>query len=170
MQKSAVKKALLTGAEDGVCFSSQDFAELLKAVLARKAAFRFKAKGFSMSPFINDGDVITLSSYLNSAPEQGDVVGFIHPKNGKLSIHRIVSKREGSYFIKGDNRRAADGFIRKEDILGRVTRVERNGKKISIGFGSERRLIALLSRKKLLPFLTFPSRLFARLFLKKQSI
>ena len=65
------------------------FTELLTAVLARGSLFRFQARGFSMSPFIRDGDVLTLAP----APDRlriGDVVAFINPCNQQLSVHRLV--------------------------------------------------------------------------------
>jgi signal peptidase I len=123
---------------------------LLKAVLAKGASLRFRAKGFSMSPFIKDGDVITVSPLQNTLLRIGDIVAFIHPETGKLIVHRLVKRIDNSYFITGDNILQRDDLIPKKNILGRVTKLERANKRIFLGLGPERHLIALSSRKKLL--------------------
>jgi hypothetical protein len=122
--------------------------ELLRAVLDRGIPFRLTALGFSMHPFIRDGDILTVSP----KPETrlGDVVAFCHPDTGKLVVHRIMARQPGGYLLRGDNATAADGLVPPEKILGLVTRVERNGKEIRLGRGPERRFIALLVRYELL--------------------
>ena len=84
-----------------------------------------------MSPFIKDGDVLTISP-LSSSPGIGDVVAFIYPETGRLVIHREIGKKGGSYLIKGDNALETDGLVHKENIFGFVKRVERKGKKVFI--------------------------------------
>lgn len=124
--------------------------ELLRAVLDRGAPFRFEAPGFSMSPFVRDGDAITVSPLSDAAPRLGDVVAFIRPETGKLVVHRVVGKRDGAFLIQGDNAEEADGPVPAANVLGRVTRVERDGKKVYLGQGPERYLIAFLTRWGLL--------------------
>jgi len=119
--------------------------DLLQAVLAKGAQFRFRAAGFSMAPLVKDGDVVTISPLQERPPGLGDVVAFIHPGSGKLCVHRVVRKKKDSFFIRGDNAPVPDGLVRKADILGRVTALERNGRRIYLGLGPERVLIALLS-------------------------
>lgn len=139
---------------------------LLRDVLQKGADCKFIATGCSMSPFIKDGDVLTISPLLFS-PDIGDVVAFIHPKTGKLNIHRVVSKKGDFYLVKGDNTLEADGFIRKENVIGFMTAVERKGRRISLGLGAERFLIAFLNRNNLFPLL-FPFWRLIRPFVKLQ--
>lgn len=101
-----------------------------------------------MSPFIKDGDVITVSPLLDTSLRIGDVVAFIHPKMKKIVIHRTVGKRGDSLLVKGDNTSDVDGFLPKAKILGYVNTVERDGKAVYLGLGPDRALIALLSRWK----------------------
>ena len=129
----------------------QQLEKLLRGVLDKGASFRFQGKGFSMSPFIKDGDVLTIAPLQVSSPRFGDVVVFTHPHTGKLIIHRIVGKRAGSYLTKGDNAPEEDGLISRAAILGRVARVERNGRYISLGLGPDRFIIAFMIRTGLLP-------------------
>ena len=81
----------------------------------------------------------------------GDVVAFLHPETKLLCVHRVLSRNKGALLIQGDNSPGKpDGIISMEAIMGRVTLVERGGRKIRLGFGPERVLIALLSRSGLL--------------------
>ncbi len=136
--------------EDELCSSDQSFFALLKDILCKGSQCRFQAKGYSMSPFIRDGDVLTISPLPDSSPIIGDIVAFVHPETKKLTIHRIISRKGDSYIIKGDNANESDGLLRKENILGLVTGIERDGRKVFICLGPERFLIAFLNRRGLL--------------------
>lgn len=134
--------------------SGTDLVALLKSVLDKGVPFRFQAKGFSMSPFIKDGDVITVSPLSGALPRLSDVVAFIHPKTGRLVVHRMVGKKDNYFIVKGDNISDSDDLISRTNILGSVIKVERDGKKVFLGYGQERFLIAFLTRRGLLyPFL-----------------
>jgi len=95
---------------------------------------------------VRDGDAITVAPLSGAAPRLGDVVAFIRPESGKLVVHRVVGKQDGAFLIQGDNAEEMDGLVPAANVLGRVTRVERDGKKVYLGLGPERYLIALLSR------------------------
>jgi len=98
----------------------------MAAVLTTGAPFRFTASGFSMSPFIRDGDAITIAP----APARihyGEVVAFVNPFNGKLTVHRVVHVSRGGYLMQGDNAPEQDGYVSRRDIIGRVIRLERHG-------------------------------------------
>lgn len=120
--------------------------DLNNAVLDRKASFRFRAGGRSMDPFIKEDDILTLSHLNQGRANVGDVVAFLNPVNRQFTIHRIVDVWDGRYQVKGDNRSTADGFIRREEVLGKVIRVERNGRPVFLVAGLGGRAIALLSR------------------------
>ncbi len=122
--------------------------ELMRPVLEKGLPFRFCARGWSMSPFIRDGDVIQVQSLGKSLPHMGEVVAFIQPAADRLVIHRVVGQKGGSYLLQGDNSLGTpDGLVPPEAVLGRVIRVERHGHPVYSGLGLERRLIALLSRR-----------------------
>ena len=120
--------------------------ELLRATLAEGMPLRFRARGFSMDPFIRDDDVITVSPLADHSPGPGDVVAFIQGNAERLLVHRVIRTRGSSYVIKGDNSAGADGLIPGANILGWVKSVERNNQRVLLGFGPERVLIAFLSR------------------------
>ncbi len=130
--------------------SSENLARLLEDTLARGAPLRFEAAGWSMTPFIRDGDAITISALGESAPRPGDVVAFALPGSRPLLVHRIVAEDSGGFLLRGDNSPSPDGMISLADIYGRVSVVERGGKRRRLGFGPERSLIAWLSRSGIL--------------------
>jgi hypothetical protein len=123
---------------------------LLSGVIARGLPFRFRAAGNSMFPFIRSGDVLSVAPLPPGGPCLGDVTAFRIP-GSHLIIHRVIRRGNYGFLLKGDNYPAGqtDGPIPAEDILGWVTRIERNGRAIHLGIGPERRLIAVFSRLNL---------------------
>ena len=160
-----VKPALFTKKRGELSLPSEQLEKLMRGVLAKGASFRFQGKGFSMSPFIKDGDVLTIAPLQGSCPRFGDVVVFTHPDTGKLVIHRIIGKKKSTYRTKGDNSPEEDGIISREAIMGRVTNVERNGKYVSLGLGLDRFIIAFVTRNGFLPLLN-PVWRFVRFFMR----
>jgi len=140
-----------------IFFSSTSLIELIKSTLVKNHSFRFKVTGYSMSPFIRDSDIVTVSSL--SRITLGVVAAFIHPENKKLVIHRIVGQNNGYFILKGDRLTEIDSLVSKENILGCVTRIERNNRDVHFGLGAERFLIAFLSRNGFLPFIFYCGRL-----------
>jgi signal peptidase I len=127
--------------------------DLLRAVLEKNASFRFTALGFSMSPFIKNGDVITVSQCVVNAIRMGDVAAFVDSSSNRLMVHRIIALSKDACLIKGDNLPETDGWIPRARVMGRVTRVGRSGRRVRFGMGVERVVIAFLSRfTRLIPF------------------
>lgn len=104
-----------------------------------------------MSPFIRDGDVITIAPINQREPGVGNVVAFTRPDTGHLVVHRIIAKQGDQALIVGDGiPDKPDGIIPLENLLGHVTHIERDHKRIWLGLGPERFLITWLSRTQLL--------------------
>jgi signal peptidase I len=121
--------------------------ELMSAILAKGRAFRFQARGWSMNPFIHNGDVIYVSSFQKKKPSVGEVVAYSQPTSEKLVVHRLVRRLGDKWLILGDNSIDAIGEqVPDSNLIGRVIRIERDGKKVWLGLGPERYLIALFSR------------------------
>jgi len=126
-----------------------DFRELLREAMSRGVSLRFAAAGTSMDPFIKDGDVVTVAP-LPARLVPGDIVAAVSPANGLVIVHRIVSLNEDEALLKGDNLSAADGTAAGAALLGRVARVERDGRSVVLGIERGNGLIAWLSRWNLL--------------------
>jgi len=123
---------------------------LIKDVIGKERPFRFQARGFSMSPFIKDEDLITIFPSSDRSPRLGDVVAYLQQESQKLIVHRIIGRKGKGCCTKGDSMDSPDGWIPRDKILGRVGRVERKGKLVSLGMGPERVAVAILSRISLL--------------------
>jgi len=147
--------------------SGRALVELLRAVLSKGVPARFQAKGFSMSPFIKNKDVVTISPLQRNQPGLGEIIAFVHPETQGLCIHRIVRRKDGISVTKGDNLSETDECVPRENILGFVTRVERNGKEVLLGLGLERFLIAILARRGLLFPLLLPLWKAVRAYLRR---
>jgi phage repressor protein C with HTH and peptisase S24 domain len=118
-------------------------------VLARGVPFRFEARGYSMAPFIRNGDVVTISPLRGRRARFGDVVAFANSTDG-LVVHRVVARGPGRYEIRADNPGGADDIVPATSVFGAVTRVERFGHSVRLGLGPERTLVGVLVRLGLL--------------------
>ena len=168
MTHQSPSPSFLSCHQDGLLhLSAESLLDLLKAVIEKGAPFRFRATGTSMSPFIKDGDVVTVSPCPGRDVQLGDVVAIGPPPNGRLIVHRVVGRKGDHLFIQGDNRAEGDGLIPRVNIYGRVTRIERKGKAVTLGLGIERFLIAFLVRRGWLLPLMIPLWRTLRPFLRR---
>ena len=150
--------------------SAADLADYLRVVLARGDRLRFTSPGHSMYPFLRDGDSITVAPLGGSLARRGDIIAFCHPATDRLTIHRVVARRAHLVLARGDNCGGADGAIRDDSILGRVSAVARRGRPVRLGGGPERVLIAFLSERSLLiPAVTLGRRMRRRLTAGRSS-
>lgn len=124
------------------------FTQLMSDVLSAGKLFRFRAGGWSMYPFIQNGDILTIEPLIGDI-QIGDIVS-IHNEKIKLVIHRVVLKTNDGFIIKGDNITDVDGVFVLSDIFGRVTKIERGKQIFTFGLGNERKLISFLSRYQIL--------------------
>jgi hypothetical protein len=151
IQKPEVKQKLL----NHLPISSIELGKLIQDMLSLETPIRLKATGSSMTPFIRDGDVLTISPKSKINPSLGKVVAFVNAEKQNLLIHRIIKVKAHSLLIKGDNSyEKTDGWIDRNQILGCVTRIERDERDIRFGLGVERYLLAFLSRHRLLKRIT----------------
>ena len=121
---------ILEQKDEGIALSAPVIMELIEAVHEKGAPFRFQAKGFSMGSAIRNGDIITVSPVKNIMPRRGDVLAFRHPERPQMLVHRLLRKKVAYFYFRGDNCPEADGWIPAENLLGIVTRVERQGKTV----------------------------------------
>lgn len=153
LRSRRIDSAYTRAENEEIALSAQALVELARAVLRKDRPFRFRARGNSMSPFIRDGDILTVSPVPSNALTLGDIAAVIHPETRKLVIHRVMDLSETSVVIRGDNSPSADKPIARSDILGRVSRIERNGRGVSLGLGIERVAIARLATLRHRPWL-----------------
>ncbi len=124
------------------CISHKEFLGLAEEILARGKPFRFRAQGKSMSPFIKDGDTVTLVP--DKKADVGDVVLF-KTDEGRLYLHRIVKKAESGIVTRGDAylNYDEDGLTPYRNILGKVAKISGKG----YNFHLKRPVKGLISRR-----------------------
>ena len=120
--------------------------ELLRSVVERGHALRMPVRGFSMTPLIRDGDILTIFPLDDDGPALGEVVAVVVPNTGLLAVHRVVAKESGGWRVRGDMSARADGVLMRDAMIGRVVRVERGKRDVRFGLGRERALLAALNR------------------------
>ena len=136
--------------------SGKNLTDLMRAVLEKNADFRFQAKGHSMSPFIKNMDIVTISPLSLNKPETGDIVAASFLERKSIMVHRVIGKQQGKFIIKGDNNKLRDGLFEQNQIIGMVNKVERNGRRVWYGENRFGKIIALLSKTNLLNNLILP--------------
>lgn len=143
-------------AADELWIKHWELAELAREVLRRGQRFQFQAYGQSMWPFIRPGDRLLIEPLRSKQPRVGEVVLY-QTLHGNLIAHRVVSvlppaptlpqKREEGHdrvclHIRGDRLWAPLEPVHLYQLLGRVTAIERNHRRISLT-ATRRRLTAL---------------------------
>jgi signal peptidase I len=93
--------------------------------------------GTSMSPTLDELDIIEFSPYTDSHPRKGDVIIIQrHEEPERLIIHRIVMVSSQGIRTQGDNCAMMDPWILSlSEILGRVTSARRKNTIIRIHRG-----------------------------------
>jgi signal peptidase I len=108
--------------------SDEYFESIAQEMLQMGCAIRFEAHGGSMTPTINHNDVITVAPIDSFSIELGDIL-FIVSSNNELMVHRVIKiifDETGLKFItKGDSLSVPDKQISVEQVLGKVTTIER---------------------------------------------
>jgi hypothetical protein len=125
-----------------VITQSQLLSALLDSCRPPEIEVRFEADGLSMLPLIRPGDVVHVAALTELTPRLGDVVAVRGMPGGGLLVHRVVRCRGGKALVRGDNTTIANGEFAREDVLGIVTAVERNGRQAWFGAGRWGRLVA----------------------------
>ena len=112
------------------------FDGLASDILGRGSYLRFRAHGNSMAPFIRNGDIVLVEPKKASELRIGDIV-FYRRAGGRHVTHRLVSKsgNDGSLVLttRGDNLRHLDAPVFPEQVLGRIIRIEGQGRGLWIG-------------------------------------
>jgi polysaccharide export outer membrane protein len=112
----------------------REAAPVLDALLLGGHAALVPVRGASMRPALVQGDVAVVSPFLG-LPRPGQIV-LARSSPDLLVVHRLVlvEMRAGRrvYRLQGDAEGGPDAGVLREDLLGRVTAVVRNGRRLPI--------------------------------------
>ncbi|HSB08290.1 MAG TPA: signal peptidase I [Blastocatellia bacterium] len=118
-----------------VTLETPDFLEQARQLLSRSLPVELRMSGSSMSPGIEDGDIITVEPITGELIKPGDIVLY-HSRFETAVIHRVVrlerSSSERCIVTRGDAASHNDGPVPLHRVLGRVSRVERAGERIKM--------------------------------------
>jgi signal peptidase I len=101
--------------------------EMASEVLRSSGKLRLRVTGWSMLPAVWPGDTLTVERAETETVSEGDIV--LCARDGRFSAHRLVLKREAdsAIFTRGDAMPKLDPPVATDDLLGKVTMIERNG-------------------------------------------
>ena len=105
--------------------------ELASEVLCSSGTLRLQVTGWSMLPAVWPGDVLVIERVTTDEVSEGDIVLF--GRDRRLFAHRVVAKRleDSTILTRGDAMPAPDPVVRKNELLGRVSSIVRNGRGIA---------------------------------------
>lgn len=111
--------------------------KIIHALKNTSQPLKVKVSGDSMLPLIKNGDYITVTK--NTPLKVGDIILFEYTP-GCLLVHRIIKKKHGFIYTKGDHAVAVEK-ITMDSIIGKVDKV------ISSGyiFSPDSRIIRLIN-------------------------
>lgn len=113
-------------------------------LLSRGMGVRFRARGDSMYPSIRSGDYLHVSPVKASALICGDVVLSLTRRG--LTAHRLVAIDHLGFTTRGDNALGIDAPFSADQLVGRVDRVERDGRMRPVRGSTTATWIRLLRR------------------------
>jgi hypothetical protein len=133
--------------------NGQDFVALSRQILSSGSCLRFEAKGGSMHPFIQDGDIVVVEPAEFSNLRLGEIA-FYRVSDEAVRAHRVVRRvqQDGTdhLFAQGDAGWGLDGPVSPAQILGRVTAIERRGRLIRLDGRGSRWLGLVYSKGRVL--------------------
>jgi GNAT superfamily N-acetyltransferase len=128
-----------------VSLKSAEFAMLSAEILDHDGSLCFEAHGHSMSPFIRDGDVLTVQAVTTDALRVGDVALYCRAGH-RLAVHRVASRRvrgeRAVLRMRGDAVVDTAERVPAQQVLGRVVRVQRGPRVIHL----DRKVHRLMAR------------------------
>lgn len=90
---------------------------------------KINLSGYSMFPYLNPGNKVIIKQVNFDEIKVGDIIAF---KSNNLSVlHRVIKKNNNHIFCKGDFMLLPDNKISQEDIIGKLEKIEKNGKLIN---------------------------------------
>ena len=137
-----------------VNLETPDFLEQARQLLSRSIPLEIRMSGSSMSPAIEDGDLITVEPVPDNRISPGDIILY-QSRYDTAVIHRVLrmegSQAERSVLTRGDAAAQTDVPVPLERVLGRVKLVERGGEPVKLsqpGHKMRLKVLAWLHRLK----------------------
>jgi len=133
----------------GVDLGLPDFLEQARQLLSKSVPIEIKMSGNTMSPVIEDGDLITVEPIQESLLRAGDIILYNSLRDTAV-IHRVIRVEKGdsadrSVITRGDAASQNDLAVPFHRVLGRVNRIERAGEQIAVARSKSKFLATIKS-------------------------
>lgn len=106
----------------------------IAGALQRRGRIALRVQGTSMLPWVRPKDIALIRQTIIENVRCGDIVLF--RRENHLFVHRIVKKQgplEAARLLsKGDAHPTHDGIVEEQELLGRVVRIYRQGRRIDL--------------------------------------
>jgi signal peptidase I len=123
----------------------------ITAALQRRGHISLRVQGASMLPWVRPGDIARIQKVSMDAIRCGDLVLF--RRENRLFVHRIIEKGgamdAAAFRAKGDAHPTCDGIVEQQELLGRVVRIFRRGRRIDLDAPGQIALGLLISQLSL---------------------
>ena len=144
--------------------NTQEAISLRKQLIENNHAVKIVASGYSMFPFMRNGDVQTISPVPIAEIKVGDVAVF--ERDNDWISHRVIdirkTKNEITLILRGDTCIQLDPLVTKANYIGKTVGFERKGTIYSIdNFKNKNKRIVLFGKWRVLPLFVF------KIFLQK---
>jgi signal peptidase I len=131
--------------------------------LERRGRVTLRVQGTSMLPWVRPGDIASVRRVPLDTVRCGDVVLF--RRKSQLFVHRVIEKRgalgAAQFRAKGDAHTRCDGLVEQQELLGRVVRLYRRGRRIDLDAPGQIALGLLISQLSLRSRFWYPLARFA---------
>lgn len=128
-----------------------DDALRIAEALKRRGRIALRVYGTSMLPWVRPKDIALIRQTTIEHVRCGDIVLF--RRDNHLLVHRIVEKKgsleAAKLFSKGDAHPTHDGVVAEQELLGRVVRIYRNGRRIDLDAPGQLALAVFISQLSL---------------------
>ena len=123
------------------CFP-MDEKRTFEQALAERGSFVAPASGVSMQPLIRPGrDLVEITRKGAARCRKHDVV--LYRRGERYVLHRVVQVRDHDYVIAGDHQTVKEYGVTDADIVGVLSAVIRDGKRLSVTDRAYRRYVRL---------------------------
>ncbi|WP_261302592.1 signal peptidase I [Paenibacillus andongensis] len=113
----------------------KEFVQMVSHVMEKRGWIELPAEGTSMYPFIKKGDICRFVLAEAGNLRKGDIILF-RTSHGSLVAHRfcrtLTRNLQLHFLCKGDTNLAHDEVIRMDQMIGKMSWIERNGRIIKV--------------------------------------
>lgn len=114
---------------------------LAEEIIGRGGSFSFKAHGWSMYPFIRDGDILIVSPIRTNEIKSGDIILYKSFDN-MIVVHRVIGKTKINNHemlkVRGDALMGTPEYIATTQVIGKAIKQRRDSHVVDLQKGGSK--------------------------------